>query len=188
MRKFLSFLMVNILLLTFITVVINPSKGYAQEKQTILVLLTGDTHLTKSTTKKLKDDTANHFRETFAQNYNLLIGDEYIKRLEESGFSDIDSMERADLLNFFKEDKPDFIVVYDFLPFQHGGGFIIQLSSKSSIHLKIIDVNKAVYTANKKFFYDSAWASFNGHYSKIYSDIEKEVFLKQFPLITLTAK
>jgi hypothetical protein len=157
----------------------------ASDKPTILVLLSGSLNKPESWDRNQYKNATKSLQKTFA-NYNLLIGDQYKKQLEDNGTPDAGSMERSDLISIFKDANPDFIIIYEFLPYGNGVGSSRPSGSTATVHLKIIDTAKNIYAFNKQFSYRSTWASLDGRYSKIYSDIENEAFGKCFPLAVIT--
>lgn len=170
----------------FVLITLAPTAN-ASDKPTVLVILSGSLNKPEFWDRNQYKNATKSLQKTFTP-YNLLLGDQYKKRLEDNGTPDAGSMERSDLISIFKDVNPDFIVIYEFLPYGNGVGSSLPSGSTATVHLKIIDVSQNTYAFNKKFYYRSTWASIDGRYAKIYSDIENEAFSKCFPLIVVTQK
>ena len=179
---------ISIILLFFALFTLVPIANASDfDKPTVLVILSGSLNKPEFWDRNQYKNATKNLQKTFAP-YNLLIGDQYKKILEDNGTPDAGSMERSDLISIFKDVNPDFIIIYEFLPYGNGVGSSRPSGSTATVHLKIIDTAKNTYAFNKQFSYRSTWASVDGRYSKIYSDIENEAFSKCFPLIVAPQK
>jgi len=149
----------------------------------------GKTSPSKSSDKDIKTELQNRFVQTFSGSYAVVLGDEYLKKIKESGMMDLSIAERADIIPFFKNDNISYVVIFESLPMNSvtssvtttgykGMPITIPYSNSTSyVHLKIIDVQLDKYLYNGKFSYNSTWASTSGHITKCYKDAESQVLI-----------
>lgn len=89
-----------------------------------------------------------------ADKYNLIDGAIYLERLNKVGIVDLSTAERADILDAFKGDNVDYIVIMEIQPFISTNKitfFTIGKDITTSIPFKIIDVINGRYLYNGKF-------------------------------------
>ena len=152
-------------------------------KQSIVFIYSnnmGKTDLGKSYENDIKMEIQKRFSQTFSKNYNVILGDEYLKKMNDAGMTDLSTAERADILGYFKDDDIAYIVIFETLPMNKDSfsfGLYIDNNMTSFSHMKFIDVQHNRYLYNGKFSYKSKWASVFGHYTKNYQDAEEQVLL-----------
>lgn len=180
-----------VFILVFILMVLLISVAAAEEKtadkndtkQSIVFIYSnnmGKTDLWKSYQNDIKTEIQKRFSETFRNNYNVILGDEYLKKMNDAGMTDLSTAERADILGHFKDSDINYVVIFETLPMNkenNSFGIFSDMSMTSFSHLKFIDVKQNKYLYNGKFSYRSKFASAFGHYTKNYQDAEQQVLI-----------
>lgn len=182
MKKLIFFFCITILLLSNLSIG-NCSElpQGVKEKPTIMFAFAGCLNKYKMYDDEFIKITKRQTQKAFLPNYNLYLSEQYKKPYNAPDAPDIASLAREDVIDLFKSFHPDYIIIYEALPFQSS-----TLGPKTSgIHLKIIDVSHNQYIADQTFNYSSTWANLKGHFNAMYSKVESEVYSKHFPNITL---
>lgn len=89
-----------------------------------------------------------------ADKYNLIDGAIYLERLNKVGIVDLSTAERADILDAFKGDNVDYIVIMEIQPFISTNKitfFTVGKDITTAIPFKIVDVVNSRYLYNGKF-------------------------------------
>lgn len=89
-----------------------------------------------------------------AEKYNLIDGAIYIERLSKVGIADLSTAERADILEAFRGDDIDYIVILEIQPFVARDKltfFTVGKDITTAVPFKIIDVVNGRYLYNGKF-------------------------------------
>ncbi|MDR3560756.1 MAG: hypothetical protein P4N59_04850 [Negativicutes bacterium] len=152
-------------------------------KQSIVFIYSnnmGKTDLSQSYQKDIKTDIQNRFLKTFESNYNVIPGDDYLKKMNDAGMTDLSTAERTDILEYFKDSGAAYIVIFETLPMNkenNSFGLVVDMSITSFSHLKFIDVKQNKYLFNGKFSYRTKWGSPFGCYTKNYQDAEEQVLI-----------
>jgi hypothetical protein len=184
-NKLCIFILLFFLTNLFVPILFAEEKAVEKSdiKQSIVFIYSnnmGKTDLWKSYENDIKTEIQKRFNKTFANNYNVIIGDEYLKKMNDAGMTDLSTAERADILGYFKDNDIDYIVIFETLPMNkenNSFGILFSMSWTSFSHLKFIDVKQNKYLYNGKFSYRSQWASVFGHYTKNYQDAEEQVLI-----------
>lgn len=117
------------------------------------------------------------FAATFTDTYEFVDGDIYINQMAQKGIHDFLFLEKECIVNEFKNENINYVVVWTVLP---------GIGNKHVIHLKVIDIVNNQYRYVGSYSRSDFFASIQGIFNQIYYDIEREVFLKLFPQIKLT--
>lgn len=89
-----------------------------------------------------------------ADKYNLIDGGIYLERLNKVGITDLSTAERADILDAFKGDNIDYIIIMEIQPFIANNKitfFTIGKDITTAVPFKIIDAVNSRYLYNGKF-------------------------------------
>lgn len=89
-----------------------------------------------------------------ADKYNLVDGAIYLERLNKVGIADLSTAERADILDAFRGDDIDYIVIMEIQPFiarDKMTFFTVGKDITTAVPFKIIDVVNGRYLYNGKF-------------------------------------
>lgn len=152
-----------------------------KEKPTIMFAFAGCLNKYKLYDSEFIKITKQQTQRTFLPSYNLYISEQYKKPYNAPDAPDIASLALEDVIDLFKSFHPDYIIIYEALPFESKTFG----PNTSGMHVKIIDVLHSQYIADQTFNYKSTWANLKGHFNAIYSRVESEVYSKHFPNITL---
>lgn len=126
----------------------------------------------------IKRQTLARFEENYAAAYELRSGDGYsgVNR-----FTDLENLDRFDLLPRLKSDKVDYAVFYNLLPFSTKKDSLFQLvTTVSHVHVRVFDLRKNAYVSDVNLSYSSQWAWPGGHCEKLYADADSKVFRQLF--------
>lgn len=151
-------------------------------KPTIAILYIDDNakNIKLSTQKATEAKVLDGIVEKFSPKYNIFIDDKKIDEIKAAGIQDILTVERGDIMSFYKDDNIDFIVLINLFPPEHiepSYGFTI----KTSLQLKIIDFKNNKYLYNGKPTFTSHWAGMDGHYKELNKQIVTQL-VKTFPI------
>jgi hypothetical protein len=131
----------------------------------------------------IKRETVGRFEKKYVPAYNLRSGDAYGTGFGVSRFTDLGSLDRFDLLPRLAADGVDYAVFYTVMPLQTKKDTLLQLvTTKSRVHVRVFDLRKNAYVCDSGFAYSSQWAWPNGHFAKLYDDVDGKVFSNLFPI------
>jgi hypothetical protein len=151
-------------------------------KPTIAILFTdaNTKNIRPSTQKATKGKILGDIVEKFSPKYNIFIDDKRIEEIQAAGIEDLTTVERGDIMSFYKNDNIDFIVVINFLPTQNISA-LFSMTTITSIQLKIIDFKNNKYLYSGKHNYTTKFARMDGVYKELHKYIDAQM-ITIFPL------
>lgn len=162
--------------------------GYAaapRERPTIAFFYVDDLNAGPFERDAIKEETVAKFSEEYGTAYSLRFGDSYRRKFTISRFTDLQNLDRFDLLPRLETDKVDYAVFYDVLPQSTKKGGLLGLpETESHLHVRVFDLKKNAYVTDDKFAYTSKWAWLSGHCEKLFADADSQVFKTLFPVKT----
>lgn len=119
MEKLLFFFCITILLLSNLSIG-NCSElpQGVKEKPTIMFAFAGCLNKYKMYDDEFIKITKRQTQKAFLPNYNLYLSEQYKKPYNAPDAPDIASLAREDVIDLFKSFHPDYIIIYEALPFQ----------------------------------------------------------------------
>ncbi|WP_462332417.1 hypothetical protein [Schwartzia sp. (in: firmicutes)] len=186
--------MTRILLLTFLLVLTAVSAAMAAEMPRVAIVYVNNA---KTTYDDVLDDCIlKNLNESLSKNFAVSRSDAVLKKLADSGMTDLAMAERRDIMDAVAGEGFDYIICLSLEPFQRKEKFSFftqGIEIIATAPFKVIDVKGDRYLYNGKFVeqhYDSTWIGTVGNKSvaleamqKINKDINKVIKEKM-----LTAK
>lgn len=186
--------MTRILLLTFLLVLTAVSAAMAAEMPRVAIVYVNNAKTTYD--DALDDCILKNLNESLSKNFAVSRSDAVLKKLADSGMTDLAMAERRDIMDAVAGEGFDYIICLSLEPFQRKEKFSFftqGIEIIATAPFKVIDVKGDRYLYNGKFVeqhYDSTWIGTVGNKSvaleamqKINKDINKVIKEKM-----LTAK
>ena len=186
--------MTRILLLTFLLVLTAVSAAMAAEMPRVAIVYVNNAKTTYD--DALDDCILKNLNESLSKNFAVSRSDAVLKKLADSGMTDLAMAERRDIMDAVAGEGFDYIICLSLEPFQRKEKFSFftqGIEIIATAPFKVIDVKGDRYLYNGKFVeqhYDSTWIGTVGNKSvaleamqKINKDIHKVIKEKM-----LTAK
>lgn len=106
------------------------------------------------------------------QKENFVVIDDpvYFDRMKKSGMSDIQSIEKSDILDLFKDGKFDYIYMVEQEPWENRRG-TGKVGFQNEAHFKLLNVNEGKYLYNGKIYSHTTWGSAFATHRKIAEQI-----------------
>ncbi len=122
------------------------------------------------TTKSVREDVVenNVVPVLVKNNSEIVTDDKYWDKLKSKGYSDSTSVERADLLDAYKDDGFRYLIFIDMEPIRKAS-----IGYESSAHVKILDMESAKYLHNGKVVQMTKWGGAGTVADKLGKDIAK---------------
>lgn len=124
-------------------------------------------------------ETLNH---TLSNSYCLVENNTYKEEFEKMQIKDLTKAEKVDIINVFK-NKADYVVIAEIEPVVNEitEGFVTKrVSSKGSLHLKIVDVNNNMYLTNENISYKDKDSQLSYSYLSIFKIGKKGITMRNF--------
>ncbi len=122
---------------------------------------------TKEVREKIIDE---RIAPLLAKNKCEMITDEkYLVKLQERGYSDYSSAEKADLLDIYKNEGLRYLIFIEVEPLRRANPF----GYESSAHVKIIDTEFSKYMFNGKIYKVTKWGGGGTVFEELGDDIKK---------------
>lgn len=122
----------------------------------------------------IKQQTVARFEKQYAARYELRSGDGYSGV---SRFTDLQNLDRFELLPKLRSDKVDYAVFYNLLPFRtKQDGFFQLPMTVSQVQVRVFDLRKNAYVSDVNVSYSSQWAWPSQHCEKLFTDADSKVF------------
>lgn len=99
------------------------------------------------------------------ENFVVIDDPAYFERLKKSGM-DIQSIEKSDLLDLFKDGNFDYIYMLEQEPWENRGG-VGKIGFKNAAHFKLLSVCEGRYLYNGKLYAHTTWGSAFATHRKI---------------------
>ena len=122
----------------------------------------------------VKEQTVARFTREYAGNYEIRSGDGYsgVNR-----FTDLENLDRFDLLPRLKNDRIDYAVFYSLLPFRSKREGVFALpATESRVQVRVFGLRKNANVADVTLAYDSQWAWPGQHCEKLFEEADAKVF------------
>ncbi|HAK74359.1 MAG TPA: hypothetical protein DCP36_13815 [Sporomusaceae bacterium] len=105
------------------------------------------------------------------QKENFIVIDDlaYFERMKKAGMSDIQSIEKSDILDLFKDANFDYIYMLEQEPWENRSGG--KLGFQNEAHLKLLSINDGKYLYNGKLYSHTTWGSAFATHRKIAEQI-----------------
>ncbi|WP_371363676.1 hypothetical protein SRRS_45520 [Sporomusa rhizae] len=164
MRKIL-FILSALLLVIFV----QPAFATQDNQTRVLVgFKYYNTSLWGMTTKSVYKDVvkSNVFPFLEKNNCTIVTDEKYFDKLKNNGYSDFSSVERADILEMYKDDGFKYLIFIEMEPIRSSG-----IGYESSAHVKIIDMQTSKYLFNGKVPGMTKW----GGAGTVANNIGKEI-------------
>lgn len=104
------------------------------------------------------------------ENFVVIDDPAYFDRMKKSGMSDIQSIEKNDILDLFKDGKFDYIYMVEQEPWENRKG-TGQVGFQNEAHFKLLSVNEGKYLYNGKIYAHTTWGSAFATHRKIAEQI-----------------
>lgn len=122
----------------------------------------------------IKEQTVARFTSEYAGNYEIRPGDGYSGV---SRFTDLENLDRFDLLPRLKNDRIDYAVFYSLLPFRSKREGVFALpTTESRVQARVFNLRKNANVADVTLAYDSQWAWPGQHCEKLFEEADAKVF------------
>jgi hypothetical protein len=132
--------------------------------------------------KNLEVKLVETLNSTLTNNYSLVKNDTYKQDFEKMQIKDLTKAEKVDIIKVFK-NKADYVVIAEIEPVVNEitEGFVTKrVSSKGSLHLKIVDVNNNMYLINENISYKDRDSQLSYSYLGILKIGKKRITMRNF--------